>query len=186
VFPGSTGGSHLQATGINEKNISWGYMSEFDKEESKRLPDPTKRAQAHEIISHIPEDKLPFPKEYSFPLVISSFLFLISFFIFIFIFFFPRRPEEVRLALERIKESRQKVTLNSTSRPSICCYTFHNTYDGMCSLNINQDCSLMSAGFSDSYIQIHSVNGDNLRKLGDGMKVTDMELQNCIPPCIFT
>jgi len=46
------------------------------------------------------------------------------------------------------------VNLTTLSLPSICCYTFKNTEEEICHLNINVDASILVASFSNSVIRV--------------------------------
>ncbi|GAM18992.1 hypothetical protein SAMD00019534_021670, partial [Acytostelium subglobosum LB1] len=46
------------------------------------------------------------------------------------------------------------VSLSAASLPSICCYTFFNTYQGLNSVEISKDASLVVGGFSDSSLRL--------------------------------
>jgi transcription initiation factor TFIID subunit 5 len=71
---------------------------------------------------------------------------------------------EVRL----VKESRDMVQLQGPSGPalpSVCMYTFHNTYDGLNCLDFSEDAALMAGGFAESYVRIFSLKGTPLESL---------------------
>jgi len=148
------------SSGINESEILWGNMEPELEEAKKGSVDSVKKARAQEVQAHAPpEDRIPFPKP---------------------------KPEELRAEAERIRELKQRVTLGPGSLPSISCYTFYNTYDSLCSISMSPDCSLISAGYSDSYIQIHNVRGENLKRLRDGMKLNDLNEFDSLEPYLET
>ena len=70
----------------------------------------------------------------------------------------PKKLSDITKEIEELREIRQRVELSSNTLPSICCYTFHNTCDGLNSLEISQDGTLISGGFEDSYLRIWNLN----------------------------
>mmetsp|Transcript_5675 Transcript_5675/g.6154 ORF Transcript_5675/g.6154 Transcript_5675/m.6154 type:complete len:662 (+) Transcript_5675:56-2041(+) len=63
-------------------------------------------------------------------------------------------PSIAKLNQLRVKEELDRVALSSKQLPSIACYTFFNTYDGLNCVAISDDCSLVAGGFEDSSIRI--------------------------------
>jgi transcription initiation factor TFIID subunit 5 len=64
----------------------------------------------------------------------------------------PKLSEEFEAELKI--DTNMRAALSATSLPSICFYTFFNTYDGMNTVDISEDGSLVAAGFSDSTIKL--------------------------------
>ncbi|RUS15873.1 WD40-repeat-containing domain protein [Endogone sp. FLAS-F59071] len=77
----------------------------------------------------------------------------------------PYRGTDVQAELDAIKDLRKRLLFGPGSLPSVCCYTFHNTHDGMTCLSISEDTSLIAGGFSESYIKVWSLKGEKLRGL---------------------
>ncbi|KAI8140498.1 WD40-repeat-containing domain protein [Fennellomyces sp. T-0311] len=77
----------------------------------------------------------------------------------------PYRGTDIEAELESLKDLRKRVSLGSASLPSICCYTFHNTHDGLNCLTMTEDATLVAGGFSESFIKIWSLKGEKLRGL---------------------
>ncbi|KAK2193410.1 hypothetical protein NP493_13g06024 [Ridgeia piscesae] len=77
--------------------------------------------------------------------------------------------------VKSLKESLKRVSVAPDHLPSICFYTFLNSYSGVTSVDITEDSSTMSAGFSDSYIRVFSLNQSKLRcvKQRDALGVID-------------
>ncbi|KAJ3372625.1 Transcription initiation factor TFIID subunit 5 [Allomyces arbusculus] len=75
----------------------------------------------------------------------------------------PMKAKEVRETVELIKDVAHRASLSPTSLPSICFYTWHNTYDTLTCATMTHDATLIAAGFSDSAIRIHSLTKDPLR-----------------------
>ncbi|KAI9250494.1 WD40-repeat-containing domain protein [Phascolomyces articulosus] len=75
------------------------------------------------------------------------------------------RGTDIEAELESLKDLRKRVSLGNASLPSICCYTFHNTHDGLNCLTMTEDASLIAGGFSESFIKIWSLKGEKLRGL---------------------
>ncbi|KAG2177933.1 hypothetical protein INT43_003180 [Umbelopsis isabellina] len=88
----------------------------------------------------------------------------------------PYRGTDVQAEVQEIKDIQKRLALNSTSLPSVCCYTFHNTHDSLNCLSISEDSSLIAGGFSESYVKIWSLKGEKLRSLKNNItpaKVND-------------
>ncbi|KAI9482612.1 WD40-repeat-containing domain protein [Zychaea mexicana] len=75
------------------------------------------------------------------------------------------RGTDIEAELESLKDLRKRVSLGSASLPSVCCYTFHNTHDGLNCLAMTEDTSLIAGGFSESFIKIWSLKGEKLKGL---------------------
>ncbi|KAG2215866.1 hypothetical protein INT45_006353 [Circinella minor] len=75
------------------------------------------------------------------------------------------RGTDIEAELESLKDLRKRVSLGNASLPSVCCYTFHNTHDGLNCLTMTEDASLIAGGFSESFIKIWSLKGEKLRGL---------------------
>ncbi|KAI9353330.1 WD40-repeat-containing domain protein [Zopfochytrium polystomum] len=69
--------------------------------------------------------------------------------------------------IESFKELKARINLDRTTLPSICCYTFHNTYEGLSSLRMSDDSTLAIAGFNDSFVRVWSLKGDKLKDDSD-------------------
>ncbi|KAI9330954.1 WD40-repeat-containing domain protein [Obelidium mucronatum] len=79
----------------------------------------------------------------------------------------PPKFSDVKKELEALKEAREQLSKASVSitAPSICCYTFHNTYDTLTCLTSSSDNSLVMAGFSESILKVWSLKGEKLKSL---------------------
>ncbi|CAO3702377.1 unnamed protein product [Rhizopus stolonifer] len=75
------------------------------------------------------------------------------------------RGTDIQAEIEHLKDVNYRLPLNDTSLPSICCHTFHNTYDSLNCLTTTKDATLVAGGFSESYIKIWSLKGEKLRSL---------------------
>ncbi|KAI8578790.1 hypothetical protein K450DRAFT_245543 [Umbelopsis ramanniana AG] len=88
----------------------------------------------------------------------------------------PYRGTDVQAEVQAIKDIQKRLVLNSTSLPSVCCYTFHNTHDSLNCISMSEDSSLIAGGFSESYVKIWSLKGEKLRSLKNNItpaKVND-------------
>ncbi|ORX60557.1 WD40 repeat-like protein [Hesseltinella vesiculosa] len=74
-----------------------------------------------------------------------------------------RRGPEIQAQVDAIRDMAKRLPLGSDSLPSICCFTFHNTYHTLNCLRLTRDASMVAGGFSDSFIKIWSLNGEKLR-----------------------
>ncbi|KAI8976819.1 WD40-repeat-containing domain protein [Pilobolus umbonatus] len=77
----------------------------------------------------------------------------------------PYRGTDIQTEIEALKDVNHRISLNSTSLPSICCFTFHNTHDSLNCITTSDDASLIAGGFGESYIKIWSLKGDKLKSL---------------------
>lgn len=66
--------------------------------------------------------------------------------------------------IEKLKDLCKKVCVGKSYLPSICCYTVHNTNDGLTCAEISDDCKFIALGYQDSYIEIHAL-AEPLRKI---------------------
>ncbi|GAB5585488.1 Transcription initiation factor TFIID subunit 5 [Umbelopsis nana] len=88
----------------------------------------------------------------------------------------PYRGTDIHAEVQAIKDIQKRLALNSTSLPSVCCYTFHNTHDSLNCITMSEDTSLIAGGFSESYVKIWSLKGEKLRSLKNNItpaKVND-------------
>lgn len=81
---------------------------------------------------------------------------------------------ELALTVERIKGIAARSMLSSTSLPSICCYTIHNSYDSICSSEFSSDFALMATGNKESYIDIWSLTKQRLKALRPSTELSAM------------
>lgn len=74
------------------------------------------------------------------------------------------KTADIDSEIQRISDSRSKITLDTsqTASPSVCMYTFHNTHDSLNCLDFSDDSTLVSGGFSDSFVKVWSLNGEKL------------------------
>ncbi|KAK9479033.1 WD40-repeat-containing domain protein [Lipomyces japonicus] len=77
----------------------------------------------------------------------------------------PFKGTDVEAEIEAVKDGRNRLKIGSVeaSLPSVCMYTFHNTYDGLNTLQFSEDSTLVAGGFDDSYVKVWSLKGDKIR-----------------------
>jgi transcription initiation factor TFIID subunit 5 len=120
-----------------------------------------------------------------------------------FLFLSCSRGTDVLAEVQEIKDIQKRLALNSTSLPSVCCYTFHNTHDryaivsmrvsvnqfltvffvSLNCLTMSEDSSLIAGGFSESYVKIWSLKGEKLRSLKSN--ITPAKVNDCKTFCTF-
>ncbi|OQS55375.1 transcription initiation factor TFIID subunit TAF5 [Ecytonucleospora hepatopenaei] len=83
-------------------------------------------------------------------------------------------PSLVEAEIEKLKDICKRVTVNKDYLPSICCYTVQNTYEKLTCAEISKDSKFIACGYSDSYIDIHSLDG-NIRKLKTSEELREAE-----------
>ncbi|KAK9469725.1 WD40-repeat-containing domain protein [Lipomyces arxii] len=72
---------------------------------------------------------------------------------------------ETEIAIVKDARSRLHVGPVEASLPSVCMYTFHNTYDGLNCLEFSDDSTLVAGGFADSYVKVWSLKGEKLQSV---------------------
>lgn len=71
----------------------------------------------------------------------------------------PYQSADVKAEIEAIKDVRNRLSIDpQASMPSVCMYTFHNTYDAMNCVDISADSSMIVGGFAESYLRVWSLN----------------------------
>ncbi|RKP37739.1 WD40-repeat-containing domain protein [Dimargaris cristalligena] len=90
----------------------------------------------------------------------------------------PHKTFDVKEQLRQLADVRKTVSLSREALPSICCYTFHNTYDSLNCTTVSDDLTLLAGGFSESYIKLWSLTDEPLRGLRSNFNpshVADMD-----------
>lgn len=87
-------------------------------------------------------------------------------------------PSQIEAEIEKLKDLCKRVSLNKNYLPSICCYTVQNTYEGLTCSEISNDSTLLACGYNDSYIDIHSLTKNPLKKLKDSSELSKIDLKD--------
>ncbi|KNC73746.1 hypothetical protein SARC_13697 [Sphaeroforma arctica JP610] len=150
---------------MNNRKILWGLLEEHGdvKLESIEDEDAKKKRKKAKLVegkddkrkgastgNNPPRDRIPLP---------------------------VMNEDEVDLRLKVLQEMRQCVRLGPASLPSVCMYTFLNTYNEMSSLAFSDDATLCATGFSDSTIRLWSLTGESMKSMKQGEALE--ELENC-------
>ncbi|KAJ3001004.1 Transcription initiation factor TFIID subunit 5 [Globomyces sp. JEL0801] len=69
----------------------------------------------------------------------------------------PKNLTDLNSELATLRDIRERVNLSSTTLPSICCYTFHNTGDLINCLKASSNAEYLAAGLADSFVKLWSV-----------------------------
>ncbi|KAI9143777.1 WD40-repeat-containing domain protein [Paraphysoderma sedebokerense] len=87
------------------------------------------------------------------------------------------RPKlrEVEAEIKAIRDLGHRVSLTSKSLPSICCYTFHNTYDTLTSTAMTEDATMLAAGFSESVVKVYSLTDKKLRAIKNNVNPFNLD-----------
>ncbi|KAK9457376.1 WD40-repeat-containing domain protein [Dipodascopsis uninucleata] len=82
----------------------------------------------------------------------------------------PYKGSDVEAEILAVKDARARLKVGpvEASLPSVCMYTFHNTYDGLNCLDFSEDSTLVAGGFEDSYIKLWSLKGEKLQSVVKG------------------
>ncbi|KAI9306086.1 WD40-repeat-containing domain protein [Cunninghamella echinulata] len=75
----------------------------------------------------------------------------------------PMRGSDIQAEVNKLKDIEKRLPLGHDSLPSICNYTFHNTYDSLNCIAITKEPTFIAGGFSDSFIKIWSLKGEKLK-----------------------
>ncbi|KAK9447235.1 WD40-repeat-containing domain protein [Limtongia smithiae] len=81
----------------------------------------------------------------------------------------PYRSVDVETEIRAVKDARKRIKIgpvradDAATLPSVCMYTYHNTYDNMNCLEFADDLPLAAGGFADSYIKVWSLKGEKLQ-----------------------
>lgn len=91
--------------------------------------------------------------------------------------FYKPNASQINAEIEKLKDLCKRVSVNKNNLPSICCYTIHNTYEGLTSVEISADSRLMACGFKDSYIEIYSLTNEPLKKLKSSSELAKSDIK---------
>ncbi|KAK9240195.1 WD40-repeat-containing domain protein [Lipomyces kononenkoae] len=86
----------------------------------------------------------------------------------------PFKGADVEAEIAAVKDARSRLKIGpaQASLPSVCMYTFHNTYDGLNCLEFSEDSTLVAGGFADSYVKVWSLKGEKLQGVIKGSTPT--------------
>ncbi|CAE6432688.1 unnamed protein product [Rhizoctonia solani] len=110
------------------------------------------------------------------------------------------RMADVKREVEKVRDARKRIRLDpnvlgpdageivgiggverfsaaqrSGALPSVCAFTVHDAMDGMTCAGFSQDSTLMSVGFSESYIRLWNLKGEKLRGMRSDFQVTGVK-----------
>ncbi|KAI9755570.1 MAG: hypothetical protein M4579_004218 [Chaenotheca gracillima] len=76
----------------------------------------------------------------------------------------PSLARDVAMEVQKVKENRDRFRIDARTGGigagvSVCMYTFHNTFDGVVSLDFSADTMLVAAGMDESYIRVWRLDG---------------------------
>ncbi|KAF6025089.1 TAF5 [Bugula neritina] len=76
------------------------------------------------------------------------------------------------------KDSMKRANLGPNSPPSICFYTFLNSFAGVCSCAFTDDSSMLAAGFENSQIKVWTLSNHKLRSMKSGDILTELDKES--------
>jgi transcription initiation factor TFIID subunit 5 len=159
--PGNAVSSSDPNIGNNLANLKLGKLPmEKDAEEDVRAelmeldlqvpPQPGQQSlvQTHEQVNIKQEDEDEGPSRTEIPFPAST-------------------ARDVAMEVQKVRENRDRLRIDSRTGGigpgiSVVMYTFHNTHDSVCCLDISGDQRLVAAGFSESYIRVWTLDGSAL------------------------
>jgi len=159
VLPGPPNeNAHLEYTAltgiseeINDEPILWGLLPELVPKELETPEEPDKPDEPQ-------QKKRKLFENIDFETIASKIP-------------LPKPNEETVL---KYREDLQKaVPANANQLPSICCYTFLNTYRNLNTIELSKDCSMAAAGFSDSLIKLWDVDQCHSTLFGTVLQAPD-------------
>ncbi|KAI8888811.1 WD40 repeat-like protein [Backusella circina FSU 941] len=95
----------------------------------------------------------------------------------------PYRKADIQAEVGLLHNIEHRIPLNSTSLPTMCCHTFHNTHDSLNCVTITKDTSLIAGGFSESFVKIWSLKGEKLRSLSNNIDPASIHDVNDLNRC---
>lgn len=88
----------------------------------------------------------------------------------------PPTVVEINAEIDRLRNMAKRVNLSSLSLPSICFYTLHNSFEGVTSIDFSPFSHMMATGNRDSYIDLWSLNHEQLRAIRPSTELAAMDL----------
>ena len=91
-------------------------------------------------------------------------------------------PTELLGEIGRLRDLGRRAILASSSanimpvRPSICCYTLHNSYEGVNCLQFSPDHTILASASRHSHIDLWSLTREPLRALRPSTELATMDL----------
>ncbi|EIJ88707.1 transcription initiation factor TFIID subunit D4 [Nematocida parisii ERTm1] len=79
--------------------------------------------------------------------------------------------------IDKLRDLAKRMNVGKHQMPSICCYTVHNTFETLCCSDYSSDLKLVALGYTDSYIEIHSLTDENLLKLKQSIYLKAPEMR---------
>ncbi|KAH9386410.1 transcription initiation factor TFIID subunit 5 [Nematocida major] len=84
---------------------------------------------------------------------------------------------QIASEIDKLRDLAKRMNVGKHQMPSICCYTVHNTFGTLCCSDYSADLKLAALGYSDSYIEIHSLTDENLLKLKQSIYLKTPEMR---------
>jgi transcription initiation factor TFIID subunit 5 len=79
--------------------------------------------------------------------------------------------------IEKLRDLSKRINVGKSHLPSICCYTVHNTFEGLSCAEFSPDMKLLALGYKDSYIELHSLSGESLMRLKPSILLRAAEMR---------
>lgn len=90
----------------------------------------------------------------------------------------PITFQETNAEIDRLRNLARRANLSTAALPSICCYTLHNTYDGVVCITFSPSANLMATGNRDSYIDVWSLTHEQLRSVRPSTELAAMDISD--------
>ncbi|OAG31665.1 transcription initiation factor TFIID subunit 5 [Nematocida displodere] len=72
---------------------------------------------------------------------------------------------QIASEIDKIRDLSKRINVGKNQMPSVCCYTVHNTSEGLCCSDFSSDLKMLALGYKDSFIEVHSLTEDSLLRL---------------------
>lgn len=88
---------------------------------------------------------------------------------------------QIAAEIDKLRDLSKRINVGKNQMPSICCYTIHNSFEGVCSADFSQDLKMLVLGYKDSLIEVHSLTDDSLLQLKQSIYLKTPEMRTGKP-----
>lgn len=89
----------------------------------------------------------------------------------------PQGSSQIAAEIEKLRDLAKRINVGRSHLPSVCCYTVHNTFEGLSCAEFSPDMKILALGYKDSYIELHSLTGDGLTRLKPSVYLRGPEIR---------
>lgn len=77
----------------------------------------------------------------------------------------PSTSSKLVSEIEKLRDLAKRITVGREHLPSVCCYTVHNSFEGLTAAEFSPDMKALALGYKDSFIELHSLTGEGFQRL---------------------